>query len=99
MTVEIDFLLKKSVDSNPYDSDLMASHFIQHFNNQAFSVGQQLAFSFSDKLFSLLIKGMEAMDASILKGERSTGKKNKVPDVLFQNGARFISVTRINTNT
>ncbi|XP_062271225.1 vesicle-fusing ATPase-like [Scomber scombrus] len=34
MTVEIDFLQKKSVDSNPYDSDKMASEFIQHFNNQ-----------------------------------------------------------------
>lgn len=42
MTVEIDFLQKKSVDSNPYDSDLIGSEFIQHFNNQAFSVGQQV---------------------------------------------------------
>lgn len=42
MTVEIDFLQKKNVDSNPYDSDNMASEFIQHFNNQAFSVGQQV---------------------------------------------------------
>lgn len=42
MTVEIDFLQKKNADSNPYNSDLMASEFIQHFNNQAFSVGQQV---------------------------------------------------------
>lgn len=42
MTVEIDFLQKKSVDSNPYDSDHMAREFIQHFNNQAFSIGQQV---------------------------------------------------------
>lgn len=42
MTVEIDFLQKKSIDSNPYDSDSLASEFIQHFNNQAFSVGQQV---------------------------------------------------------
>lgn len=39
----------------------------------------QLVFSFSDKLFSLLIKDIEAMDPSILKGERSSGKKPKVP--------------------
>lgn len=45
MTVEIDFLQKKNVDSNPYDSDKMASEFIQHFNNQAFSVGQQVLLS------------------------------------------------------
>lgn len=42
MTVEIDFLQKKSSDSNPYDSDMMATEFIQHFNNQAFSVDQQV---------------------------------------------------------
>uniref|UniRef100_A0A3P8WAB1 Vesicle-fusing ATPase n=1 Tax=Cynoglossus semilaevis TaxID=244447 RepID=A0A3P8WAB1_CYNSE len=77
MTVEIDFHNKKMVDSNPYDSDKMASEFVQHFNNQAFSVNQQLAFSFSDKLFSLLVKDMEAMDPSILKGDGG-GKKQKI---------------------
>lgn len=42
MTVEVDFLQKKNVDSNPYNSDHMAGEFIQHFNNQAFTVGQQV---------------------------------------------------------
>lgn len=42
MTVEVDFLQKKNADSSPYDSDNMAREFIQHFNNQAFSVGQQV---------------------------------------------------------
>lgn len=42
MMIQVDFLQKKNVDSNPYDSDLMAKDFIQHFNNQAFSVGQQV---------------------------------------------------------
>lgn len=77
MTVEIDFLQKKNVDSNPYDSDNMANEFIQRFNNQAFSIGQQLVFSFCDKLFGLLIKDVEAMDPSILKGERASVKKPK----------------------
>lgn len=45
MTVEIDFHNKKMVDSNPYDSDKMASEFVQHFNNQAFSVNQQVYMS------------------------------------------------------
>lgn len=40
--MQVDFLQKKNVDSNPYDSDLMAREFIQHFNNQAFTVGQQV---------------------------------------------------------
>lgn len=42
MTIEIDFLQKKSTDSSPYDSDKMATEFIQQFNNQAFSVTQQV---------------------------------------------------------
>ncbi len=43
MTIEIDFLQKKSTDSSPYDSDKMAAEFIQHFNNQGFTVGQQVS--------------------------------------------------------
>ncbi|XP_014034555.1 vesicle-fusing ATPase [Salmo salar] len=78
MMVEIDFLQKKNVDSSQYDSDKMAAEFIQHFNSQAFSAGQQLVFSFCDKLFGLLIKDIEAMDPSILKGEAGSGKKHKI---------------------
>ncbi|NXS45645.1 NSF ATPase, partial [Balaeniceps rex] len=78
MTVEIDFLQKKNIDSNPYDTDKMAAEFIQQFNSQAFSVGQQLVFSFNDKLFVLSVKDMEAMDPSILKGESGASKKQKI---------------------
>ncbi|KAM9560212.1 vesicle-fusing ATPase isoform 1-T1 [Salvelinus alpinus] len=78
MIVEIDFLQKKSVDSSPYDSDKMAAEFIQHFNSRAFSVGQQLVFSFCEKLFGLLIKDIEAMDPSILKGNAGSGKKHNI---------------------
>ena len=49
---------------------LMSSHFFQ------------LVFSFCDKLFGLLIKDIEAMDPSILKGEGTSGKKQKVPGIL-----------------
>lgn len=77
-TIEIDFLQKKSIDSNPYDTDKMAAEFIQQFNNQAFSVGQQLVFNFNEKLFGLLVKDIEAMDPSILKGEAATGKRQKI---------------------
>ncbi|XP_028286729.1 vesicle-fusing ATPase-like isoform X2 [Parambassis ranga] len=91
MTVEIDFLQKKNVDSNPYDSDEMASEFIQHFNNQAFSVGQQFVFSFCDKLFGLLIKDMEGMDPGILKGEHSaSGKKHKIEIGLLLGNSQVI---------
>ncbi|XP_036802265.1 vesicle-fusing ATPase isoform X2 [Oncorhynchus mykiss] len=56
----------------------MAAEFIQHFNSQAFSVGQQLVFSFCEKLFGLLIKDIEAMDPSILKGNAGSGKKHNI---------------------
>ncbi|XP_066554786.1 vesicle-fusing ATPase isoform X1 [Amia ocellicauda] len=78
MTIEIDFLQKKNIDTSPYDSDKMAGEFIQQFNNQAFTVGQQLVFSFCDKLFGLLVKSIEGMDPSILKGEPASGKKQKI---------------------
>ncbi|KAG9343769.1 hypothetical protein JZ751_013150 [Albula glossodonta] len=90
MTVEIDFLQKKSTDSSPYDSDKMASEFIQQFNNQAFSVGQQLVFSFCDKLFGLMIKDIEAMDPSILKGEPASGKKQKIEIGLLVGNSQVI---------
>ena len=45
-----------------------------------FSSLSQLVFSFCDKLFGLMVKDIEAMDASILKGEPASGKKQKVPD-------------------
>ncbi|TNN36166.1 Vesicle-fusing ATPase [Liparis tanakae] len=90
MTVEIDFLHKKIVDSNPYDSDHMSKEFLQHFNNQAFSVGQQFGFNFCDKLFGLVIKDIEAMDPSILKGEQASGKKPKIQIGLLLGNSQVI---------
>lgn len=90
MTMEIDFLQKKNADSNPYDTDKMASEFIQHFNNQAFSVGQQLVFSYCDKLFSLIVKDMEAMDPSILKGKKTSDNKQKIEIGLMLGNSQVI---------
>ncbi|TMS14847.1 Vesicle-fusing ATPase [Larimichthys crocea] len=90
MTIEIDFLQKKSTDSSPYDSDKMAAEFIQQFNNQGFSVTQQLVFSFCDKLFGLMVKDIEAMDASILKGEPASGKKQKIDIGLMVGNSQVI---------
>ncbi|XP_074511780.1 vesicle-fusing ATPase isoform X2 [Sebastes fasciatus] len=90
MTIEIDFLQKKSTDSSPYDSDKMAAEFIQQFNNQAFSVTQQLVFSFCDKLFGLMVKDIEAMDASILRGEPASGKKQKIDNGLMVGNSQVV---------
>lgn len=90
MTVEIDFLQKKNADSNSYDSEEMARLFVQHFNNQAFSLQQQLVFSFCDKLFGLVIKDIEAMDPSILKGDHVPGKKQKIEIGLLLGNSQVI---------
>lgn len=50
------------------------------WSSSCFSSVSQLVFSFCDKLFGLMVKDIEAMDASILRGEPATGKKQKVPD-------------------
>ncbi|KAG9346237.1 hypothetical protein JZ751_008062 [Albula glossodonta] len=74
MTIEVDFLQKKSVDSSPYDSEKMAKEFIQHFNSQGFSVGQQLVFSFCDKLFGLIDTGLLLGNSQVIfeKAENSS---------------------------
>uniref|UniRef100_A0A3Q2P176 Vesicle-fusing ATPase n=1 Tax=Fundulus heteroclitus TaxID=8078 RepID=A0A3Q2P176_FUNHE len=99
MTVEIDFLQKKYIDSNAYDSDKMASEFLQRFYNQAFSVGQQLVFSFAEKLFNLVVKDIEAMDASILREGKMSDPccmdvlvGNSQTIVMFQLAGRTFSV-------
>jgi hypothetical protein len=49
-----------STTLDPYDTDQMAREFLLQFSGQAFTVGQQLAFSFLDKkLLGLVIKSLE----------------------------------------
>lgn len=57
---------------------VLSESFLAFFNEIFFFPFPQLVFSFNDKLFGLLVKDMEAMDPSILKGESGTGKKQKV---------------------
>uniref|UniRef100_UPI00358E4708 vesicle-fusing ATPase-like n=1 Tax=Myxine glutinosa TaxID=7769 RepID=UPI00358E4708 len=79
MTIEVDFLQKKHADSNPYDSDQMATEFLQQFVNQAFTVKQQLVFNFINKLFTLTVKEIDAVDTtSILKQENVSAKLAKI---------------------
>lgn len=89
VSLETDFLQKKSTDSNSYDSDKMAIELIQSFNSQAFCMGQQFVFSFCDKVFLLVIKDMEAMDPGILKGN-SSSKKNKIEVGLLHGNSQVV---------
>jgi vesicle-fusing ATPase len=54
------FSVFHSTTLEPYDTDQMAKEFLMQFSGQAFTVGQQLAFSFVDKkLLGLVVKSLE----------------------------------------
>lgn len=73
MVVEVDFLQKKNTTTEPYDTEKMALEFVMQFPKQAFTVGQELVFSFMDKkVLSVVIRGLEAADFT------SGGKPKKV---------------------
>ncbi|ESN92582.1 hypothetical protein HELRODRAFT_189514 [Helobdella robusta] len=73
MVLEVDFIAKKNTTTEPYDTDKMAAEFVMQFPQQAFTVGQELVFSFMDKkLLIARVKEMEALDV------RSGGKTSKV---------------------
>lgn len=76
--LEADFLAKKTTTQEPYDTEQMAQEFIHQFCNQAFTVGQQLAFSFQNKkMLSLFVKDCEAADLDAIKSGKPA-KSNKV---------------------
>ncbi|XP_066992655.2 vesicle-fusing ATPase 1 [Anabrus simplex] len=80
ITLEADFLQKKTTTLEPYNTDQMAREFILQFSGQAFTVGQQLAFSFLDKkLLGLVVKSLEAADLSAIKaGQEAKPMKTKM---------------------
>ncbi|KAH8408941.1 hypothetical protein KR009_004094 [Drosophila setifemur] len=80
VSFETDFLQKKTVSQEPYDSDQMAKEFIMQFAGMALTVGQSLVFNFKDKkLLGLAVKSMEAIDPKTL-GE---GKEPAMRNVRF----------------
>ncbi|XP_023725556.1 vesicle-fusing ATPase 1 [Cryptotermes secundus] len=80
IVLEADFLQKKVTTLEPYDTDQMAKEFLLQFSGQAFTVGQQLAFSFLDKkLLCLVVKSLEAADLNAIKaGQDAKPKKTKM---------------------
>ncbi|XP_071822436.1 vesicle-fusing ATPase-like isoform X2 [Apostichopus japonicus] len=80
LVLEVDFLNKKSTTQESYDTKKMAVEFNQQFNRQAFTVGQQLVFNFSDqrKMLGLVVKEIEALDASSLSLEKGKQKITKI---------------------
>ncbi|ELU11293.1 hypothetical protein CAPTEDRAFT_178991 [Capitella teleta] len=62
ITLEADFLQKKNTTTEAYNTDEMGPEFLMQFPQQAFTVGQQLVFSFKDKkMLSLIVKELQGL--------------------------------------
>ncbi|KAH8311535.1 hypothetical protein KR044_006781 [Drosophila immigrans] len=80
VSFETDFLQKKTITQEPYDSDEMAKEFIMQFSGMALTVGQTLVFHFKDKkLLGLAVKTLEAVDPRTV----GDGKEPKTRNVRF----------------
>ncbi|XP_030371496.1 vesicle-fusing ATPase 2 [Scaptodrosophila lebanonensis] len=80
VSFETDFLQKKTITQEAYDSDEMAKEFIMQFAGMALTVGQTLVFSFKDKkLLGLAVKTLEALDPKTI----GDGKEPKTRNVRF----------------
>ncbi|GJQ71490.1 hypothetical protein Trydic_g11207 [Trypoxylus dichotomus] len=83
LVVEADFIQKKMTTQDPYDTDEMSREFLTRFPRQAFTVTQQLAFYFKNKLLSLVVKDLEAADLNaIQQGRNAKPHKTKTGQVL-----------------
>lgn len=79
LVVEVDFLNKKSVTPESYDTKKMAVEFNQQFSRQAFTIGQQLVFDFPGrKMLGLVVKEIEAIDPASLSGKEKPKKPSKL---------------------
>ncbi|CAK9797524.1 Vesicle-fusing ATPase 1 [Anthophora plagiata] len=80
IVLEADFLQKKSISLEAYNTDEMAKDFLLQFSGQAFTVGQQLVFQFKDKkMLGLVVKSLEAADLSaISSGQNTVPKKTQM---------------------
>ncbi|XP_071509886.1 vesicle-fusing ATPase-like [Diadema antillarum] len=87
ITLEVDFLQKKNVTTEAFDSDKMVLDFLAAFDRIAFTVEQQLVCSFyNKKLMGLVVKGITVADAAILKGGKAAKPAKDVRcGVLMQN--------------
>ena len=76
VSIEVDFLQKKTTTLEPYDSDQMAKEFVMQFSGLALTVGQPLVFSFQEKkLLGICIKSLECVDASAIQGNNKAEPK------------------------
>ncbi|KAH1009525.1 vesicle-fusing ATPase 1 [Dendroctonus ponderosae] len=91
IVLEVDYMQKKTVSQEPYDSDEMAKEFVMSFPNQVFTVGQQLAFSFKDKkLLLAVVRDLEVANIVALKeGRDAKPKKARIGQLMPNTTVQF----------
>lgn len=80
MVVELDFMTKKNITLDPFNTDAMANDLLQQFGNQAFTVGQQFAFQLQDQNKRMLLATVKSIEAADLNAsiEGKTSSKRKI---------------------
>ncbi|KAL4217085.1 hypothetical protein ACF0H5_023541 [Mactra antiquata] len=78
IVLQVDFLQKKNVTPEPFNTDKMATEFTMQFANRSFTEGQVLAFNFAEKkMLSVCVKTIEVLDLSDIN--KATGKQKRSP--------------------
>ena len=85
LTVEADFLLKKNITNEAYDTDKLQTQFREQFNQIPFHTGQRLAFKFEKlpyislkvKSFNYLIEGQHGSHGIVTQNTLIVFEKNE----------------------
>ncbi|XP_031632428.1 vesicle-fusing ATPase 1-like [Contarinia nasturtii] len=92
VTLEVDFLAKKTISQEPYDTDKMSKSFIMQFAGMPLTIGQPLAFQFEDKkLLALVVKSLEAVDPAAVMSDKDKVelKKTRFGKLLGNSNIQF----------
>ncbi|KAK3751536.1 hypothetical protein QZH41_019426 [Actinostola sp. cb2023] len=102
ITFEADFLQKSRPSQDSYDTDKMAEELTDLFYEHAFSVDQQIVFSFHEKkLLLLVVKSLSVIDVGLLGGSSKAGSTNvsagvitRNTQVIFERADEFSNIVR-----
>jgi len=101
MTIEIDFLRRGTRANAEIQAEEVAQQFIQNFNNQIFTRGQQLAFVFQNQFYSVIVKEINNVDLKDLslnnQNKQNRNGQNDIRGVLMKESQ--ILVTKPNDST
>lgn len=97
ISLEVDFMMKNTVSSELFDVDEMAQDFAMQFDDQVFTVGQQLAFKpKSKRILKLTVIEMKAVNMSQMTGDAA--KTNSQSMVSRQSYFTFFNINSLKTS-